>query len=139
MKKIYSIILTIIVLFSMVIPAYAALPDPPISPQYNYIDAYSVNLTINQSSGIASCSATCYTSSSKTVEIEYNLQRYMGSYWATVKTWTSSGTSYASLSKSWAVYSGYTYRGKATYRVYDSSGNLLETGSATKTYSYPSP
>lgn len=139
MKKIFVILLATILLFSMVIPAYAALPDPPISPQYKYINSYSVVLDINKSSGIASCSATCYALDVDKVEIVYKLQRYTGSSWTTINTWTASGTSYASLSKSATVSSGYTYRGKATYRVYDSAGNLLETGSATKTYSYPSP
>lgn len=139
MKKIFVILLATILLFSMVIPAYAALPDPPISPQYNYIDSYSVVLNIDKNSGTASCSANCYAPNAKKVEIEYKLQRYMNSYWTTVTTWTASGTSYASLSKSATVSSGYTYRGKATYRIYDLSGNLLETGSTYKTYSYPSP
>jgi hypothetical protein len=138
MKKIYALILVTVLLISTAIPANAALPEQPAVPYYNHIDSYSVNLTINQNSGVASCTATCYTAGSNTIEIEYNLQRYLGSYWGTVKTWTSSGTSYASINQSWAVYSGYTYRGKATYRVYNSAGTLLETGSATKTYSYPS-
>ena len=136
MKKIFALLLATILLISTALPAHAALPDPPVSPQYNYIDACNVNLTINTSTGIASCSASCYTTTSNTVEVEYKLQRYLGSYWGTVKTWTTSATSYASLNQSWAVYSGYTYRGKATYRVYNSSGSLLETGSAAKTYDY---
>lgn len=139
MKKIYAVILATVLFVLMVTPAYAALPDPPIVPQYNYIETCDVGLSINKSSGIASCTASCYVATNNKVEIEYKLQRYMGSYWGTVKTWTTSATSYASLSQSWAVYSGYTYRGKATFRVYDSAGNLLETGSVTKTYSYPSP
>jgi hypothetical protein len=137
MKKIFATLLVAVLLIATAFPAHAALPDPPISPQYNYIETYGVGLSINESSGIASCTASCLAASKK-VEIEYQLQRYMGSYWGTVKTWTSSATSYASLSQTWAVNSGYTYRGKATYRIYDSAGNLLETGSATKTYSYPS-
>lgn len=138
MKKIFAIILATVLFVLMVTPVYAALPDPPITPQYNYIDTYSVGLSIDKSTGIASCSASCYTTTNNTVKIEYDLERYMGSYWATVKTWTSSGTSYASLNKSWAVYSGYTYRGFATYSIYNSAGNLLETGSASKSYAYPS-
>lgn len=136
MKKVYAILLATILLISTAFPAQAALPDQPAVPLYNYIDAYDVNLSIDKTTGIASCSASCYTSSNNTVEVEYRLQRYMGSYWGTVKTWTSSGTSVASLNKSWAVYSGYTYRGYAIYRVYNSAGTLLETGSATKTFSY---
>ena len=138
MKKICAILLVIIMLLSTTLPAYAALPDPSITPQYNYIETCRVGLSINESSGIASCTASCYVATNNKVEVEYKLQRYLGSYWGTVKTWTSSATSYASLSQSWAVYSGYTYRGKATYRVYDSAGNLLETGSESKTYVYPS-
>ena len=136
MKKIYAILLATVLLISTAFPAQAALPDQPAVPMYNYIDSYNVNLSIDKTTGIASCSASCYTSSDNTVEIEYRLQRYMGSYWGTVKSWTSTGTYFASLSKSWAVNSGYTYRGYAIYRVYNSAGTLLETGSATKTFSY---
>lgn len=138
MRKIYVILLVTILLISMAIPAHAALPDPPVTPQYDYIETCRVGLSINESSGIANCTASCYVATNNKVEIEYKLQKYMGSYWATVKTWTTSATSYVSLSQSWAVYSGYTYRGYATCRVYDSAGNLLETGSVSKTYSYPS-
>ena len=139
MKKVFVILLATIMLFSMAIPAYAALPDPPVSPQYKHINSYSVVLDINESLGVASCYATCYQLGADTVEIEYKLQRYTGSSWVTIKTWTSTGTTYASISKTWPVSSGYTYRGKAIFRVYDSSGNLLETGSTSRTYIYPSP
>ena len=139
MKKIFVILLATILLFSMVIPAYAALPDPPASPQYSYIETYDSGLSINQTTGIATCSASCFVYGNNTIKIEYVLQRYMGSYWGTVKTWTSSGTSYASLSKSRTVDSGYTYCGDITFRVYNSAGRLLETGNVTETYSYPSP
>ena len=138
MKKILAILLASITLFSLAFPTQAALPDSSASPRYNYIETYDVDLTINKTTGIASCSASCFVYGNNTVRIEYQLQRYMGSYWATVKTWTSSGTSSTSLRKTWAVTSGYTYCGEAIYRVYDSSGNLLETDSKSKTYYYPS-
>lgn len=138
MKKICAFLMATILLVLTGIPVHAAIPDYPVSPQYNIIDTCDVDLIINRNSGIACCSASCYTTENYRVVIEYKLQRYMGSYWGTVKTWTSSGTSYASLEQTWAVSSGYTYRGYATCRVYDSAGNLLETGSVTKTYSYPS-
>ena len=139
MKKVFAILFTIIMLFSMAIPAYAALPDPPASPQFTYITSYDVDLTINRATGTASCSATCHASNASRVEIEYKLQQYTGSYWKTIKTWTSYGTTSVYFSNSSTVTSGNNYRGKATYRVYDSSGKLLESGSASETYAFPSP
>lgn len=139
MKKVFVILFATILLFSMAIPAYAALPDSPVSPQYKYINSYDVDLTINRSTGTALCSATCYAPNVSRVEIEYKLQQYTGSSWTTIKTWSSYGTTSVYFSNSSTVTSGNNYRGKATYRVYDSSGKLLETGSASETYAFPSP
>ena len=139
MKKVFAILFATIMLFSMAIPAYAALPDPPASPQYTYINSYDVGLIINRATGTATCSATCHASNVSSVEIEYKLQQYTGSYWKTIKTWTSYGTYSVDFRTSSTVSSGYDYRGKATYRVYDSSGNLLERASFSETYAFPSP
>ena len=138
MKKICAFLMATILIVLTGIPVHAAIPDYPVSPQYSIIEACDVDLIINRSSGVASCYASGYADGTYRVVIEYKLQRYMGSYWGTIKTWTSSGTSFASLEQTWAVSSGYTYRGHATCWVYDSAGNLLERGSVSKTYSYPS-
>jgi len=59
-----------------------------------------------------------------------------GSAWTTLKNWTASGTTYASLNKVWAVNSGYKYRVYATFRIYDSNGTIVETATNTDTYNY---
>ena len=106
-------------------------------PRYNYIDNNSVGLTIDNASGIASCEARCYTSSGYTVRVDAHLQRYMGTYWVTLQSWTKTATGNAKAQGSWAVYSGYTYRTYAEFSIYNSAGTLLETGTNYKTVSYP--
>lgn len=107
-----------------------------ITPMYEEISALQANLSI--SSGSASCSgrirATDQTQSSK---LSLSLQKRASgsSTWTTVATWTdtASGTSYAVVSKSISVSRGFSYRVRATGRVYNSNGTLLETGTKYST------
>lgn len=131
MKKALSVILVLVTLIAITIPAFAAAPDNTgVSPQYTYIRTTDVGFDIDN--GIATCSAYCYASGNYTVEIECQLQRYTGSKWAPVKTWTASGTRYASVYENWAVYSGYTYRLYVTFHIRNASGSLLESAVSTK-------
>ena len=138
MKRILSVICAIVMLAVMAVPAFAAVPeDTVVSPQYTYIKSNSVNLTINESTGVATCTSSCYATSGYTVSIECKLQRYTGTSWSTVKTWTTSANRYASISQTWTVPSGYTYRVYSTFRIYNSSGTLLETGTNSKSCAFP--
>lgn len=89
------------------------------------------------SPGVATCRSSCHATSGYTISIECKLQRYTGTSWSTVKTWTTSANRYASISQTWTVPSGYTYRVYSTFRIYNSSGTLLETGTNSKSYAYP--
>ena len=138
MKRIYILGLAVLMVFSLVIPCFAAeVAETTITPRYTYIGVNKVGLTINETTGIAQCSSYCYTDGTYTVEVVCKLQKYAGGFYSTVKTWSSSGTSYASVHKSWAVYSGYTYRLYAIFYVYDSAGKLLESATSSASYNYP--
>ena len=138
MRKVLSIILTLALLMTCITTCFATESKAStISPRYTHIATNSVNLEINETTGVALCSATCYAPGTYTVEVECKLQRYQGGFWSTIKTWTSSGIRYASVYENWAVYSGYTYRVYVVFYVRDSAGNLLESATSSASYNYP--
>lgn len=138
MRKVISMLMSLVMFFTVAIPCFAATPDETVvSPRYTHISSNSVDLTINETTGIATCNATCYAPGTYTVEVECKLQRYQGGFWSTIKTWTSSGIRYASVYQNWAVYSGYTYRIYVVFYVRDSAGNLLESATSSASYNYP--
>ena len=139
MKKVSALMFAAVVIFSCVFSSHAAIPETPIiTPQFTYITWYSTSVTIDESTGISRCEASCYADADYTVEVECSLQWYVASNWTTIKTWSATGTEYAGLNKNWAVYSGYTYRVYSVFRIYDSAGNFLESAADTDTYVYPS-
>ena len=129
MKRILSFALVLTLAFAMILPVMAAENDQTISPRYSYISMLETDLTINPSSGIATCGATCYTNGASSVKLVCRLQRYENKTWNTVYSWTSTGTNIATITKQRAVYSGYTYRTFTSCYVYNASGALVEVGS----------
>ena len=85
-----------------------------VTPRYSCISSYKVELSI--SSGTASISANLSGYSNVTDSyIKCNLEKLMGSYWMQLKSFTASGVTSASLSKSYSVDAG-TYRVMGTFR-----------------------
>lgn len=139
MKRIITVLLAMAMLSALAVPAFAAVPESAtVSPRYAYIQSNNVNLTINQNTGVATCTSSCYATSGYTVKIECKLQRYAASSWITLKIWTTSADRYASISGTYTVSSGYTYRVYSTFRIYNSAGTLLETGTNSKSVTFPS-
>lgn len=138
MRKALSVILAFIMLVSTAAPTFAAVVPggTVVSPQYNYIDTLSAGLTIDENTGISNSNAYCYASGNYKVEVECTLQRYVGAIWTPLKTWTDSGTSFASIDQDWAVYKGYNYRIYVTFRVRTTAGALLESSTVTRYYAY---
>lgn len=137
MRKVLSILLVVAIFMSWSIPVYAATQEgESISPRYTYIKFNSAYIDINENTGVASCEASCYATDNLTVKVQCRLQRYNGSSWTTLKTWTASGTSYSGVDEVWAVSSGYKYRVYAIFRIYNSSGTLVETATNIDTYNY---
>ena len=128
MKRIISLLLAVFMAFSFAISVSAeALEQTPVMPRYTYIASTLVNITIDETTNVTTSNAFVCTYADYEVQITCKLQRYNNSKWNTVKTWTTSGVRYADLQKDWAVPSGYTYRTYATFSVYDSNGNLVES------------
>lgn len=129
MKRIISFLLAMLLAFSFAFTVSAQEQEQtPIMPRYAYIAATLVDIIINQSTNVTTNEAHFITyDADLELQVEIKLQRYNNSKWNTVKTWTASGYGDAYICKKWAVPSGYTYRTYATYRVYDSDGNLIES------------
>lgn len=144
MKKFICMGIFVIMAVFFVVPAYAVdgtknvKAQELIAPRFTYISLLSPGLSIN-SSGKATCMglASAYDNS-HTTKLTVELQKSTDSGWSTIKTWSASatGVSIADIEEDYYVVRG-TYRVCATAKVYNTSGNLLETQSlysATSTY-----
>lgn len=136
MKRIITFSLAIILLISLAIPVSAATKDT-IQPRYTYINSVYAALSIDQSTGITTCTGSVTAKKNYPVEVVVRLQQDMGSYWYTLESWSTTGTISASLTENYAVYKGYEYRVYVTGYVYDSDGNIIESASGTHTVNYP--
>lgn len=128
MKKVITLLLSIVLVFGVMAPAALAVSDDgSVQPRYFRIDTYTVDFDIDNS-GKSSCYCKVMSgTSTDTVDLTMELQRYEDGDWETKKTWTGSGTCIASLNKNWYVTSGYDYQLRITAKVYDSTGRLRET------------
>lgn len=127
MKRILCLILVMLLVMLSVTPVLAAESESVVMPRYSYIAQMYSGLQIGKL-GLSACRANCYVEGAASVELSAKLQQYNGSTWTTVKTWTATGTDIASISKNYAVYSGYTYRLRVTCAVFNAAGTLIETG-----------
>lgn len=138
MRRIVLVLLVVALLLSLSVSVAATeVDDIVVSPRYTHILSNTVGLSIDESTGKASCSAYCVTRDMYTVEVECKLQIYTNYTWYNLRTWTASGTRFAAVDKTWIVSSGYTYRVHAIFRVYDAQGNLLEEVTSNDGYVYP--
>lgn len=129
MRRLSCLILTAILLCTLVTPALAATENE-IMPLWDTINTVYACLTINETTGIATCTGTVSAKNNYSVEVDVALQILENGSWRTLKTWSASGTWDASCTKYYAVYRGYTYRVYVTGYVYNSSGAIIESGSA---------
>lgn len=127
MKRIFCLVLAILLVTVSVIPVLAAEGESVVMPRYSHIAKMYSGLQIG-TLGLSACQANCYVENADRIVLTAKLRQYNGSTWTTVKTWTATGTDYASISKNYAVYSGYTYCLRATCAVFNAAGTLIETG-----------
>ena len=127
MKRLLCLILALMLVILSVTPALAAESESAIMPRYSYIAQMYSGLQIGKL-GLSACHASCYAEGGASVALTAKLQQYNGSTWTTVKTWTATGTDLASISKNYAVPSGYTYQLRVTCAVFNAAGTLIETG-----------
>lgn len=136
MKRILTLLIAIILLLSVASSASAAIVEP-VQPQFTYIRLLDKRLSINENDGTATCYADCSVNTGLTIVINGTLRQYKDGDWVDLKSWVSVGSRFASMENSWKVSSGYLYRFSVTYKVYNSSGILLESHSAFDSYVYP--
>ncbi len=121
MKKLFSLLLALLVLFSLASTAYASgEAEETLSittEDFSYF-IYTTN-TFNIVSGTANCGATALcTSSVDRIDLSIYLQRYDGG-WITIAHWNNSTNyNYASLSAQYPLTSGYSYRLRNFYYAY---------------------
>lgn len=135
MKRLLSLVLAVVMVLSTASVAYAAV-IPPDEVQYSHVNSLYACLSIDKW-GVTTCTGRVSAKSVRPVEVDVYLQQYTGSYWRTVASWSASGSWQASLTRNYAVYSGYQYRVLAIGYVYDDAGNILESVSGTHTVNYP--
>ena len=100
-------------------------------PYTDYISSADVDLQIYKNgTAIVSGEARGYQGTTTRVEIKANLQQYKGGQWVTIKTFNAESDSHrVSLSETYSVSKGYTYRVKALVKAY--AGSSSETKSVT--------
>ena len=132
MKK-FSGLFTVLLLLCVVASVSSAEMASPM-----YIGIGDINATLTVQSGQANCGGTVSLNSiSYGADITVTLQKKNGNNWAYVSSWSDSGSVLVSANGSVSVSTGYTYRVRASVAVKDSSGNVVERGSAysaQKTY-----
>lgn len=107
-----------------------------ISPYMDYIAYASCDLYIN-SSGVATVKASVngYQGITTKATINVKLQKYVNGSWTTCKTYSTSSDTYrTSLSETYNVSKGYSYRVEATIKAYQDT--LSETQTITSSEAY---
>lgn len=130
MKKACVVFLVAFVILNCGSPLYAANPTEfvgSVSPQFTHISSVVARLSIS-AWGEASCTGSvALYSGLHTATLVMELQRWSGSSWATMQSWTSSGPGFPGVYIShahWVVRG--TYRVRCIARAFSGSGVLLE-------------
>lgn len=136
-KRLMQLFLVLILAICICVPSNSpalasAAPDVIYQPCFTYINYATCGMDIN-SSGKASMASTIVAYSGTVDQVRMNnyLQRYQDGSWTTVKSWsqTTEGT-IGVWAKSYYVTSGYNYRQKTYFYVYDGS-TVIESTSLT--------
>ena len=145
-KKIMSLILSIVLIFCVSIVASAESPvvtpgtleqtESDIMPCFEYTNTTATTLSIS-TSGTATCSAKLngYNGTTTKIVIKMTLQKKTLLWWSEVDSWsTTINNWYGSLTKTASVGSG-TYRVKVEFTVYSGSNSEeITTYSQEKKY-----
>lgn len=135
MKKIFTLILTAIMLLAITCPAQAAVAET-VQPRYTYIKTVTADLSINRTTGVATCEGKITAFDTNPVKVVVHLQVYQDGRWQTLLQREQTGTGSAYLSRTYTVSSGYTYRCYVIGYVYDSNGVMKEAGTDSQTFTF---
>lgn len=136
MKRIISILLICTLFIALAIPV-SAESYPSVQPRYTYVSSVRATLSINRTTGIATCTGGVIAKSVYPVEVVVYLQKDMGTYWETITSWSGTDTISIEITNRYAVASGNTYRVYTAGYVYDSNNNLLESATAIHEVNFP--
>ncbi len=145
-KKIMSLMLSIVLVFCVTIVASAESPvvtpltleqtESDVMPCFEYTNTTATSLSIS-TNGTATCLATLngYSGTTTKIVIKMTLQKKTLLWWSTEESWSTTINSwYGGLSKTASVGSG-TYRVKVEFTVYSGSNSEeITTYSQEKTY-----
>ena len=135
--RLFVVTVILSVILSTAFSTALAANVPGITPQYTYTSVIKSSISVSGKTATAAGSITPKPYNRKTF-VKVQLQKKENGSWTTIASWTESnnnGVSSAMGSKT--LTKGKTYRTYTTGKVYDSSGNLLETVyKASSTYSY---
>ena len=120
MKRLLSLFVILILLFSIACPALAVVP------RYNYTASVYSNIDIDTTWGVATCTGEVIAIDDYFIELVVRLQVYRDGSWQTVKSWTTTGNYSAYLSKPYAIYKGYEYRVYSVGYIYNDNNSVIE-------------
>lgn len=120
MKRLLTLSLILILLFSTVCPAFA------VTPRNQYTQSITANIDIDNARGIATCTAQVLADDDYPVELVLYLQVYKNGTWQTVKSWSTTGILSAYLNKPYFVQKGYEYRAYALAYIYNDNNTVIE-------------
>lgn len=128
-KRLLSLALVIMVMFSLGTPNVAATQASDIEPYYIGLSQVTVALEI--SSTTLGQLSECYTFvalyEDYSADVTLSLQRSSDkSSWSTIKTWEASGEEEVEILKNYFVVDGYYYRVNVLVYVYYPNGNMAE-------------
>lgn len=131
MKKLVSIVFSVILLFSVFAPAYAEDLETPVEDPIieEFQGMHSVIAILDLSGSNASCQGKLDGKPSYSYSMTMSLQKQNGSSWSTVVSWSETGTGINGIDLT-KVKNGVTcgtYRCKVFVRVYDSNNQLVDS------------
>lgn len=135
MKRTITTLCVVMLIIFCAVPmnTYAAENTMPL---YDNINSVYANISINESTGIASCTGMISAKNFYPVSVSVRLQMLDNGDWKTLYTWSDSGTWSVTCDGYYAVRSGYSYRVIVLGYVYDDAGNIIESGSAVQVREY---
>ena len=135
MKKLFSWLLVLAIVFSFVPRAHAE-EETTVQPRYAYVTAIHIDFSINEDNGLSSFSAKVTAAGSYTVKLDCKLQKLVNGVWTNVYSWQNTSLGRATQSGKYYVYAG-TYRLAITGTIYDDDNTVIEiVGKTSSTYTY---
>jgi len=129
LKKTFSLLLALLLCFSLPISALGAElgnPEEGITPRYSYIAVLSWSFDIDKS-GIGEVSADMSVHGWYDCEIKADIHIREDGVWTSYKKFSVTDTDgEAGKTWHWALKSGYVYRCRFTFVVYDEDGKIIE-------------